>query len=91
MRNRQHEAGFGWRELKDLLKNHFYPVSLYKSKENEFIRLQQGRMITPEYASKFMELSCFNPTYVANEKLKMNRFEAELNQGIKETTTLYLI
>jgi len=37
-----------------------------------------------EYASKFMELSRFAPASVADEKLKMNRFEAGLNPTIKE-------
>ena len=34
-----------------------------------------------EYASKFMELSRFVPAF---ERLKMNRFEAELNPTFKE-------
>jgi len=37
-----------------------------------------------EYALKFMELSCFGPTLVAGERLKMNRFEAGINLTIKE-------
>ena len=37
-----------------------------------------------EYASKFMELSRFAPAFVADERLKMNRFEAGLNPTIKE-------
>jgi len=37
-----------------------------------------------KYTSKFMELSRFAPTFVADERLKMNRFEAGLNLTIKE-------
>ena len=37
-----------------------------------------------EYASKFMQLSQFAPAFVADERLKMNRFEAGLNSTIKE-------
>ena len=37
-----------------------------------------------EYALKFIELSQFAPTFVADERLKMNRFEAGLNPTIKE-------
>ena len=37
-----------------------------------------------EYASKFIELSRFAPAFLADERLKMNRFEAELNPTIKE-------
>ena len=84
MRNWQYEPGFGCREFKNLFKNRFYPVSLQKVKEDEFIVLQQGRMSVLEYASKFMELSSFTAAYVDGEKLKMNRFEAELILGVKE-------
>jgi len=59
-------------------------MSFQKDKEDKFVRLQQGRMTVLEYASKFMELFHFAPAYVADEKLKMNWFEAGLNLGIKE-------
>jgi len=84
VRNRQYKPGFGWREFKDLLKNRFYLVSLQKAKKDEFIRLQQGRMTILKYAFKFMELFRFGPTYVADEKMKMNRFEAGLHLGLKD-------
>jgi len=75
VKNMKYEPGFGWREFKDMLRNRFYPVSVQKAKEDESIRLQQGRMTVLEYASKFMELSRFALTCVADEKLKMNRFK----------------
>ena len=37
-----------------------------------------------EHASKFMKLTCFVHAFAANEKLKMNHFEARLNPNIKE-------
>ena len=70
--------------FKELIKDHFHPVSLQKAKDNEFRQLSQGGMSMLEYASKFMELSRFVPTFVADERLKMNRFEVELNRDIKE-------
>jgi len=42
-----------------------------------------------EYASKFMELSRFAPTFVADERFKMNRFEAGLNPTIKEKMSVH--
>ena len=72
MRERQYEPGFDWRKFKELIKDHFYPVSLQKAKENEFMQPQQGGMSVLEYASKFMELSCFAPVFIADERLKMN-------------------
>ena len=72
MRERQYEPGFDWRKFKELIKDHFYPVSLQKVKENEFMKLQQGDMSMLEYASKFMEVFYFALAFVANKRLKMN-------------------
>jgi len=67
-----------------LIKDHFYLVSLQKAKKNGFMQLQQGEMSVLEYTSKFMELSCFAPAFVADERLKMTQFEVGPNPNIKE-------
>jgi len=41
-----------------------------------------------EYASEFMELSQFALAFVADERMKMNQFEAQLNPTIKERTSV---
>ena len=46
-------------------------------------------MTVLEYAFKFIEISRFYPAYVADEKLKMNRFEVGLNPGIKEKMSVW--
>lgn len=84
VRDRQYEPGFGWKDFKELLKSCFYPVSLEKAKDDEFVHLQQGRRSVLEHASKFVELSHFAPVYVADKKLRMDRFEAWLNPILKE-------
>ena len=88
VRERQYEPRFGWNKFKEMIKDHFYPISLQKAKEGEFIQLQQGNMSILECASKFMELSRFAPTFVIDKRLKMNRFEAGLNPTIKERMSL---
>ena len=52
------------------------------------MQLQQGRMSVLEYASKFMELSHFALSFVADKKLKMNRFERGLNLDLKERMSM---
>jgi len=84
VRERYHEPKFDWKRFKELIKDHFCPVSLRKAKENEFIQLHQGGMGVLEYASKFMELSRFAPAFVTDERLKMSRFKAGINPCIKE-------
>ncbi|XP_057250300.1 uncharacterized protein LOC130591274 [Beta vulgaris subsp. vulgaris] len=60
------------------MRDKFYPPSLRKQKEDEFLHLQQGTMSVLEYANKFMELSRFAPELVASEQSRMNRFERGL-------------
>jgi len=59
-----------------MIKDHFYPISLQKAKEGEFMQLQQRNMSVLEYASKFIELSRFALAFIADERLKINQFEA---------------
>jgi len=34
---RQYEPGFGWDKFKEIIKDHFYPISLQKAKEGELM------------------------------------------------------
>ncbi|XP_057250605.1 uncharacterized protein LOC125497568 [Beta vulgaris subsp. vulgaris] len=78
VKEKKNEPGFGWSKLQDLMRDKFYPPSLRKQKEDEFLHLQQGTMSVLEYANKFMELSRFAPELVASEQSRMNRFERGL-------------
>ena len=71
-----------------MIKDHFYPVSLQKEKEIEFMQRHQWGMSVLEYTPKSMELSSLAPTFMADERLKMNCFEAGLNLGIKERMSM---
>jgi len=48
-----------WGNFKEMIKDHFYPTSLQKAKENKFMQLEQGNMSVLDYASKFMEFFQF--------------------------------
>ena len=87
VKERQYKLGFSWskfREMgKEMIKDHFYPISLQKAKEGEFMQLRQGSMSVLESTSKFIELSWFSPTFIADKRLKMNWFEAGLNLTLR--------
>ena len=72
LRERQYEPGFGWSKFKEMIKDHFYPISVQKAKEGEFMQLQQESMSVLEYALKFIEVSRFASAFLADERLKMN-------------------
>ena len=61
-----------------MIKDYFYTISLQKGKEGVL-----------EYASKFMELLRFALAFIADERLKMNWFEAGLNPTIKERMSVH--
>jgi len=53
------------------------------------MHLQRGGTSVLEYAFKFMELYHFSSAFVADERLKMNRFAARLNPDIKEKMSVH--
>ncbi|XP_021721102.1 uncharacterized protein LOC110688368 [Chenopodium quinoa] len=78
-KERKNESGFSWTKLQELMRYRFYPLSLRRQKEDEFLHLQQGTMSVLDYANKFMELSRFAPELVSTEQSRMNRFERGLH------------
>ena len=59
--------GMTWKEFLVRLRTIFYPISLRRRKEGEFLTLSQEKMSILEYSAKFMELSRFTPDFVAND------------------------
>jgi len=57
-------------------KNHFYPICPLEGKGEEFLESEKRKVNVLQYASKFMELSCFAAAYIADETLKINQFES---------------
>ena len=80
---REGEQPLTWEEFKGLLDEKYYPKEVKWAKEQEFLNLQQGKKPVIEYMSKFNELSRFAPHQVANEEMKMERFERGLKSKLK--------
>jgi len=53
------EPPLTWDQLKSLMDAKYYPRDMKRAKEQEFLRLKQGKMSVIEYATKFNELSRF--------------------------------
>ena len=65
-----------WTRFLEELRTKFYPITVQRQKEKEFLELKMsGNMTVMQYARKFMELARFAPDFVASERLKMRRFE----------------
>lgn len=84
MKERAEDPEFGWKELKELMRKEFFPPSLRRQKEEEFLQLKQEKMSVLEYASKFMELARFAPHLVDTEERKMEKFERGLTWDLQD-------
>jgi len=77
------EQPLTWAQFKGLLDEKYYPKEVKRAKELEFLNLKQGKMPVTECMSKFNELSRFAPHQVANEEMKMQRFERGFKAKLK--------
>ncbi|XP_057520750.1 uncharacterized protein LOC130801014 [Amaranthus tricolor] len=71
------------------LRDQFYPPSLQRNKENEFLFLRQGTMSVIEYVSKFRKLARFATEIVISDRGKAIRFFEGLNLRIQKGTPRY--
>ena len=79
IKHKWQELELTWAKFTEELRAQFYPVTLQRQKEKEFMELKMtGSMTILQYASKFTELSRFAPEIVASERMKMRRFEEGL-------------
>jgi len=77
-------AELTWAKFIEELRIQFYPVTLQRQKEKEFMELKMtGNTTVIQYASKFIELSRFAHDFVAFERMKMRRFEEGLAFSIR--------
>ena len=73
-----------WDDFLITLRQQFYPPSLQRKKENEFLHLRQGLMTVIEYSCKFNELSRFASDIVSKESVRASRFFEGLNLKIQK-------
>ena len=68
-----------WARFLQELRTKFYPITVQRQKEKEFMELKMcGNMTVMQYARKFMELPRFALDFMATERMKMRRFEEGL-------------
>uniref|UniRef100_A0A2N9IJJ1 CCHC-type domain-containing protein n=1 Tax=Fagus sylvatica TaxID=28930 RepID=A0A2N9IJJ1_FAGSY len=67
----------------------YFPTSVRRQKEREFIKLEQGNMTVSQYEAEFARLARFAPTLVADEDSKARRFEEGLRPRIKTSVIAF--
>ncbi|XP_057543306.1 uncharacterized protein LOC130821529, partial [Amaranthus tricolor] len=73
-----------WDDFLITLRQQFYPPSLQRKKENEFLHLRHGLMTVIEYNCKFNELSRFASDIVSKESVRASRFFEGLSLKIQK-------
>lgn len=86
MVQRQHEDDglLTWNGFRDAFYDKYFPESVRRQKEDEFIKLQQRSKTVAEYEADFTRLSKFAPSLVATDLSRARRFESGLRPRIKE-------
>ncbi|KAH0768772.1 hypothetical protein KY290_012753 [Solanum tuberosum] len=64
-------------KFKAAFSDRFFPHEMREFEVLEFINLHQGSKSVKEYALKFIQLSMYAPTMVANSREMMNKFVSE--------------
>jgi hypothetical protein len=72
-----------WQEFRSKFREQHIPKGLMKLKKQEFLALKQGTMSVSEYRDKFIQLSRYAPTDVADDEEKQDHFREGLIGPIK--------
>jgi hypothetical protein len=72
-----------WQEFRNKFREQHIPKGLMKLKKQEFLALKQGSMSVSEYRDKFIQLSRYASTDVADDVEKQDHFRDGLIGPIK--------
>jgi hypothetical protein len=76
------------RFVKDFYE-HYFPKSVRRQKEQEFIKLKQGNTTVAEYEAEFSKLAKFAPKLVSDQESRARRFEKGLNPQIYQIVSAF--
>lgn len=72
-----------WEHLRgDYVESRFFSQELKEVKAEEFMNLNQGRMIVKEYALKFHQLSCYASELMSSMRARMWKFSFGLSHDL---------
>jgi hypothetical protein len=80
---------YTWKMFKATFYEKYFPTSVHRQKEREFIKLEQGNMTVSQYKAEFARLARFAPTLVEDEDSKARRFEEGLRPRIKTSVIAF--
>jgi hypothetical protein len=72
-----------WKLFKEAFYQKYFPESVKRIKEKEFLELKQGHKSVSDYEIEFSRLARFAPAFVQTDSSKARRFEIGLCQPLK--------
>ncbi|XP_073317295.1 uncharacterized protein [Primulina huaijiensis] len=79
-----------WQHFREAFLKQYYPAEVRLQKLSEFENFSQGPdMSVVEYSSQFNVLGSYAPTIMADEVLKLHRFNKGLNSKIQSALAVY--
>jgi hypothetical protein len=72
-----------WSTFKDAFNKKYFPESVNRMKEKEFLELNQGSKSVTDYDVEFSRLARFAPEFVQTDSSKAQRFENGLRKPLK--------
>ncbi|XP_049405072.1 uncharacterized protein LOC125868481 [Solanum stenotomum] len=72
-----------WELFRSVFLDKLFPLELREAKMQKFINLRQGCMSVKEYALKFIQLSKYATTIVADSRAKMDKFVMGVSDLVK--------
>ncbi|WVZ70158.1 hypothetical protein U9M48_018846 [Paspalum notatum var. saurae] len=88
---KKHEEGFlvTWKIFKDDFNKKYFPASVQRKMEKEFLQLKQGQKTVAAYEIEFSRLARYAAAYVQDDEVKARRFEEGLRQPIKARVEVF--
>ena len=78
-----------WDQFQEVFFKKYFPRSVCRQKESEFIQLRHGSMKIAEYGTKFTKLSRFAFELISSEESKAFHFQEDLSLFLKDKLFLH--
>ena len=78
-----------WEKFKVVFFKNYFPRSVRRTKESEFIQLRHGNMTVTEYETKFTKLSRFSFDLISTKEFKAFHFQDSLSPFFKDKLSLH--
>ena len=78
-----------WEQFKEIFFDKYFPRSVQRRMESEFLKLEQRNLSVAQYEAEFTRLARFAPSIVSNEMAKITRFTEGLRPRLMQAVNAF--